>query len=92
MIRLFLCPARQRIAFGGLFFLEKQMTIINLNRVLEKTTLSRRTIYKYVDKGEFPAPVKVGGYRVAWVESEVDDWINKCIVSRGEAPVPMVSA
>jgi len=54
-------------------------TIIDLNRVIEKTTLSRRVIYNYVEAGTFPAPIKVGARRIAFVEAEVDAWIEKRI-------------
>ena len=51
-------------------------TIIDLNRVIEKTTLSRRAIYNHVEAGTFPAPIKVSARRVAWVEAEIDAWVE----------------
>jgi predicted DNA-binding transcriptional regulator AlpA len=32
--------------------------------------------------GEFPAPVSISDRRIAWIESEVDDWIAARIAKR----------
>jgi prophage regulatory protein len=45
--------------------------------VLARTgTKSRVTLWRRVRAGTFPAPVDVGGGRIAWVRSEVDAWIE----------------
>lgn len=60
-------------------------TVLLRRREVEaRTGLSRSTIYQKVAQGEFPAPVSIGGRSVAWVEQEVDTWIDQAIVrSRG---------
>ena len=40
------------------------------------TGLPRSGIYDRIRRGEFPAPVSLGGSAVAWVESEVSAWIQ----------------
>jgi prophage regulatory protein len=50
--------------------------LIKLNEVKAKTGLSRSSIYAYVDKGLFPAQVKLGERSVAWVDTEIEDWIE----------------
>lgn len=52
------------------------MSIITLQRVTEKTTLERSTLYAYMKAGKFPASVALGPRRIGWVESEVDAWIK----------------
>ena len=47
--------------------------LIKLSRVMEKTSLSKTAVYTTPG---FPKPVKVGKRAVAWVESEVDQWIS----------------
>jgi prophage regulatory protein len=42
---------------------------------MSNTGLGRSTIYKYIAEGMFPKPVSLGARAVAWVESEVEDWI-----------------
>ena len=51
------------------------MRIIRLKEVIDCTGLGRSTIYKYISEGAFPKQVSLGDRCVAWVESEVHDWI-----------------
>jgi prophage regulatory protein len=51
------------------------MRLIKLKEVIEKTSLGRSTIYEFMTKGTFPKQVSLGAKSVAWLESEVDDWI-----------------
>ncbi|MFV0492874.1 MAG: helix-turn-helix transcriptional regulator [Pseudorhodobacter sp.] len=44
--------------------------------VEELTGLSRTTIYKLMNQGEFPRPVKLTKKAVAWPESAITDWLN----------------
>ena len=50
------------------------MNVIPLTAVLEKTSLSRPTIYRLIKKGKFPTPRKVGKKSV-WEEEAIDRWI-----------------
>jgi prophage regulatory protein len=60
--------------------------LLRLPEVRARTGLSRATIYLKMQKGIFPAPVKLGGPRaVGWLAGEVDLWIEDRIrESRGE--------
>ena len=49
--------------------------LLRLPDVLRRTGLSRATIYRKADKGEFPAPRRIGANSVAWYESDVAAWI-----------------
>ena len=51
------------------------MNVISLPAVLEKTSLSRPTIYRLIKKGQFPAPRKIGTKSV-WDEDAVDRWLE----------------
>tara|TARA_Y100000780_G_scaffold211104_1_gene209786 strand:- start:134 stop:313 length:180 start_codon:yes stop_codon:yes gene_type:complete len=55
------------------------MRLIKLKEVIEKTSLGRSTIYEFMTKGTFPKQVSLGAKSVAWLESEVDDWIMERI-------------
>lgn len=50
---------------------------ISQKEVLAQTSLSRMTIYRMRQKGEFPSPVYLNKNRtrVAWRESEVQQWM-----------------
>ena len=51
------------------------MRLIKLKEVIEKTSLGRSTIYEFMTDGRFPKQESLGAKSVAWLESEVDDWI-----------------
>jgi prophage regulatory protein len=50
--------------------------ILRLPNVIDRTGLSRSTIYLRISTGGFPAPIALGGRAVGWLESEVDRWLN----------------
>ena len=58
------------------------MRLIKLKEVIEKTSLGRSTIYEFMTKGTFPKQVSLGAKSVAWLESEVDDWIMEKVEGR----------
>ncbi|MCI9689792.1 AlpA family transcriptional regulator [Vibrio parahaemolyticus] len=51
------------------------MRLIRLKEVMDQTALSRSAIYRKMKAGEFPQSVSLGDRAVAWVESEVQEWI-----------------
>lgn len=62
--------------------------MIPLKQVMHYTALSSTTIYEMVNKKSdrydptFPVQVKLSKGRVAWVESEVAQWIENKIAAR----------
>ena len=50
--------------------------LIKLPDVLERTLLSRGTVYALLKKGEFPRPIKLSERINAWRESDIEDWIE----------------
>ena len=49
-----------------------------------KTGLSRSAIYEGMRKGTFPEPVRLGNNSVAWLCSEIDEFINQKIAARNQ--------
>ena len=47
---------------------------IRLSAVIERTSLSRSTIYRLIAEGSFPSQVPIGARSVAWVNHEIEDW------------------
>ncbi|WP_017446225.1 helix-turn-helix transcriptional regulator [Gayadomonas joobiniege] len=43
------------------------------------------SLYEYVKTGRFPHPFDLGVRNVAWVEVEVEDWIQQRIAKRRDA-------
>ena len=57
------------------------MRLIKIRDVMQCTGLARSTIYKFIKTKGFPKQVSLGA-AVAWVESEVEDWISEQIQRR----------
>jgi len=55
---------------------------LRLPEVLDRTGLSRSTIYVRLDQDRFPRPVPLGARAVGWIESEVEEWIRERIEER----------
>jgi len=47
-----------------------------LPTVQGRTGLARSTIYRRMLEGSFPEPIPIGGGRVAWISTDIDDWIE----------------
>ena len=56
--------------------------LMRLPEVEVKTSLRKSAIYQGVAEGTFPAPVHTGRRTTAWVEAEVQEWINARIKAR----------
>ena len=47
---------------------------MSVKEVRVQTSLHTATIYRRVEAGKFPRPHPIGGGRVVWLESEIEDW------------------
>lgn len=61
------------------------MRLMKLKEVMHITGLPKSTVYKYMNDGNFPKPVSLGERNVAWVQSEIEDWIMEKIEQRDAA-------
>jgi prophage regulatory protein len=52
---------------------------LRLNAVLDRTGLSRATLYRKVQTGTFPAQVRIAARCCGWRESAVTEWMNNPI-------------
>ena len=69
-----------------------QTRFIRLPEVLNRTGFGRTSIYRKMEEGSFPRSVKLGGTLedpnsfdcrgVAWIEDEVEQWIESRIEER----------
>lgn len=50
--------------------------------VEKRTGLTTSRLYEMLGGGDFPKSVPIGPFAVAWVESEVDQWISDRIEAR----------
>ena len=51
--------------------------LIKLTAVKEITTFSSATIYRLIDKGEFPKQIKISERSSAWSLEEIYNWIDQ---------------
>ncbi|MBY4850916.1 helix-turn-helix transcriptional regulator [Serratia marcescens] len=54
-------------------------SLIRLPDVQRRTGYSKAWIYRLMSQGKFPASIKIGTRAIAFVESEIDDWVNQRI-------------
>lgn len=67
---------------------EIAMRFLRINEVRERIGLGRTSIYKMVNEGTFPKPVRVLGKKVAWIDSEVDEWMMQRIADERGDTIP----
>ncbi|WP_042820825.1 helix-turn-helix transcriptional regulator [Yersinia wautersii] len=63
-----------------------QSSLIRFHEVQKRTGYSKAWLYRLMNQKRFPQSVKIGTRSIAFIESEIDEWINQRIAeSRGEA-------
>ncbi|MEZ8370552.1 AlpA family transcriptional regulator [Vibrio splendidus] len=58
------------------------MRFLRLKDVIAATGLSRSTIYKFMDEEVFPKTIPLGGRAVAWLDSEIEEWMEQRLAMR----------
>lgn len=69
----------------------ENVRLIRRKEVQAKTGLGASSIYAMMQQGKFPKAVNISERRVAWIESDVDQWINERIASH-KAAIAMMEA
>lgn len=59
--------------------------ILRLPSVLTMIGCSKPTLYSWVRKGVFPAPLKIGPKATGWLLSEIEAWVAARANDRGAA-------
>jgi len=55
-----------------------------LPSVLERVPFSKSEVYRRIKAGTFPAPIRLGVRAVAWLESDIDQYIQKLALESGK--------
>ncbi|WP_424765372.1 helix-turn-helix transcriptional regulator [Necropsobacter rosorum] len=63
----------------------KKARFINIDEVIDRTSLKKTTIYDLMKKQSFPQSIRLAQNRIAWLESEIDDWIEHKIKANKES-------
>lgn len=56
-----------------------QNKVLRLPEVIERTGLSRSTIYAHIKEDKFPAFFKLGARAIGWNSEDIDCWIEQRI-------------
>lgn len=51
--------------------------MLSLRDVVNKTSLSRSTIARLEDQGDFPKRIKISTRRICWLENDIEAFINR---------------
>ena len=67
--------------------IEESKRLIRIKDVVQLTGISKSYIYQLCNNNLFPKSIQLipGGTSVAWVEGEIQQWIEERIQSRNEA-------
>lgn len=58
------------------------MKFLKLQNVMSITGLSRSSIYLAIAEGRFPKQINLGARSIAFLESEVQEWMEACVANR----------
>ena len=64
----------------------QSQNLIRLPEVERRVGVSGREIYRRVSAGNFPRPVKIGTRSIAWIEAEIDAYVETKIAGRDARP------
>jgi prophage regulatory protein len=64
----------------------------SMRAILMQIPISGATLARHVRAGASPLPVRIGKRRVAWVQSEMLDWLTARMEERGSTRLAEASA
>jgi prophage regulatory protein len=53
--------------------------ILKIGDVEERTGKKKSSIYMDIKAGTFPAPISLGGRSRGWVDTDIDEWLDRRI-------------
>ncbi|MCC5648160.1 AlpA family phage regulatory protein [Nostoc sp. CHAB 5824] len=69
--------------------IQQRDSLLSLKEVKERIGVSSTTLWRWQSSGNFPARRQLSGNKIAWLESEVNEWIQTRPVV--ERPDPSLS-
>ncbi len=55
---------------------------ITIEEVIDRVCISRTHLYRLINEGKFPKQIPLGAYKIAFLEREVDEWIEERLTAR----------
>ena len=62
--------------------MEGSPCLLRVSAVMARCAISRSQVYRLLDLGQFPKPVKISERSVRWRSDEVQDWIEQRTLDR----------
>ena len=62
---------------------QQALAILRRKQVEARVGLRRSSLYQRIAEGTFPAPIKLGGRAVGWIEAEIAEWLANRVAERG---------
>lgn len=57
-------------------YTKDQQVLLKIKQVLELVPVGKTTLYKMIDAGKFPRPIRLSERAVAWRKSDILQWID----------------
>jgi predicted DNA-binding transcriptional regulator AlpA len=57
--------------------LNPHCNVLRLAEVLKRISVSKATLLRSLDRGEFPAPIVIGKRCRGWIEADLIAWLNQ---------------
>jgi prophage regulatory protein len=55
---------------------DQQDSFLRLPAVLQRTSLTRSTLYRKIQQGSFPRQIKISERCAGWRQSDINDWLH----------------
>jgi prophage regulatory protein len=52
------------------------MRLLRINAVAERVEYHPVHVRRLIRNGNFPSPIRLGENRVAWIEAEIEEWLE----------------
>ena len=66
----------------------RRIRMLRLTQVRAMTGLGKTKIYELQAQGDFPMRIRLTGHSVAWIEEEVQAWLDRRVES--DTPLPIL--
>ncbi|MEB8387424.1 helix-turn-helix domain-containing protein [Rhodobacteraceae bacterium KMM 6894] len=59
-------------------------TLLTINDIRQRLNCATSTIYRWMEVGEFPKQIKIGGM-ARWTEKDISDFLERAVKRRNDA-------
>jgi len=60
----------------GEYCMASELQFYRVNELTKILSVSRASIYNWLNKGTFPKPIKISDSVTVWRKSDIEDWIT----------------